>query len=257
MTELVYPPVIMLCRTLFKLLGTKITITGHENVPTTGGAVLASNHVSYLDFIFVGMGARPAGRLTRFMAKQVVFEHPVSGPLMRGMKHIPVDRHAGTAAFRQAMKSLKSGEVIGIFPEGTTSRSFTVKELKPGAIRMAQSAKVPLIPVVVWGGQRMYTRGRPRKLLSFGRHIYVVIGPPLPLPRETPADELNQKLRETLQTMITKVQQATPEQPTPGVEAWWHPAELGGSAPSLAEADAMDQAQWRIEDAARAAQSAD
>ena len=63
-----------------------------EHVPRTGGAVMAINHVGYLDFTFAGLAAQPAGRLVRFMAKKEVFDHRVSGPLMRGMKHIPVDR---------------------------------------------------------------------------------------------------------------------------------------------------------------------
>lgn len=239
MTDLVYPPVIALCRVVFAVLGTKITITGAENVPREGGAVLASNHVSYLDFIFVGMGALRAGRLTRFMAKESVFRHPISGPLMRGMKHIPVDRSAGTSAFRQALRSLKEGEVVGIFPEGTTSRSFTVKELKPGAIRMAQSTKAPLIPVAVWGGQRFFTRGQPRKLLSWRRHIYIAIGPEIATPRGD-GDAVTQVLRETLQQMLTTLQLASVEQPGPGQRPWWHPAQLGGGAPTLTEATELD-----------------
>ena len=94
--EIVYPPVIGFAKTMFRVLDLKIQVDGAEHVPSTGGAVLASNHVSYLDFTFVGYGARANGRLVRFMAKESVFRHPVSGPLMRGMHHIPVDRSAGS-----------------------------------------------------------------------------------------------------------------------------------------------------------------
>lgn len=92
MSEVVYPPVISAAKFMFKVLDLKIRVEGSENVPREGGAVLASNHIGYLDFIFAGFGAHPAKRLVRFMAKQEVFTHRVSGPLMRGMKHIPVDR---------------------------------------------------------------------------------------------------------------------------------------------------------------------
>src|SRR3989337_350515 len=105
--ELVYPPVIGAARLMFRALDLRITVTGAEHVPRAGGAVLASNHVSYLDFIFCGLGAQPAKRLVRFMAKKSVFDHRVSGPLMRGMHHIPVDRNAGTAGFRAATTALK------------------------------------------------------------------------------------------------------------------------------------------------------
>ncbi|MGL5828690.1 MAG: lysophospholipid acyltransferase family protein [Angustibacter sp.] len=242
MTDLVYPPVIGLIKTVFGALRMRIVIDGAEHIPRQGGAVLASNHVSYLDFIFVGMAARPAGRLTRFMAKESVFRHRISGPLMRGMKHIPVDREAGTGAFRQAMRALKDGEIIGIFPEGTTSRSFTVKELKPGAVRLAQATRTPLIPVAVWGGQRIFSRGHPRKLLAWRRCIFISVGQPVELPRGLDPQERTEHLRVTLQTMLEDIQRRTPEQPTPGSSPWWHPLHLGGSAPTLAQAEAEDAA---------------
>lgn len=78
MPELVYPPVIATAKTMFRLLDLKITIEGAHHVPRTGGAVLASNHVSYLDFIFAGLGANASGRLVRFMAKDSVFTHRIS-----------------------------------------------------------------------------------------------------------------------------------------------------------------------------------
>ena len=68
MRDLVYPPVILAARGLFAALGLRFTIEGAHHVPRSGGAVLASNHVSYLDFTFVGYGARDAGRFVRFMA---------------------------------------------------------------------------------------------------------------------------------------------------------------------------------------------
>src|SRR5512142_942593 len=124
MSELVYPPVIALARALFRILDLRISVDGAEHIPRTGGAVLACNHVSYLDFIFCGYGALPSRRLVRFMAKKAVFEHRISGPLMRGMHHIPVDRDAGLASYKQALQALKDGEVVGVFPEATISRSF-------------------------------------------------------------------------------------------------------------------------------------
>ena len=95
--EPVYKPVIGIALTLFKVMGWKIRLFGVEHIPASGPVVLASNHVGYLDFVFVGYAARPRGRLVRFMAKREVFDHKVAGPLMRGMKHIPVDRFARAA----------------------------------------------------------------------------------------------------------------------------------------------------------------
>src|SRR5204862_2155362 len=140
---------------MFRVLGLRFDISGAEHVPTSGGAVLASNHVSYLDFIFVGLAAHPAKRYVRFMAKEAVFRHRVAGPLMRGMHHIPVDRTAGAGSYKAAVDALRSGEIVGVFPEATISRSFELKDFKAGAARMAAEAGVPLLPTVIWGSQRV------------------------------------------------------------------------------------------------------
>ena len=229
--ELVYPPVIGAAKTMFRVLDMKIDIRGAEHIPTTGGAVLASNHVSYLDFIFCGLAAQPAKRLVRFMAKKSVFDHRVSGPLMRAMHHIPVDRRAGTAAFREAITALKAGEVVGVFPEATISESFTVKDLKSGAARLARSAQVPLVPMAVWGPHRLWTKGRKKELTK--RHVPVLIkvGAPIDTAALTSADDITRLLRKELGTLLDDVQRAYPEQPAGPHESWWLPAHMGGSAP--------------------------
>jgi 1-acyl-sn-glycerol-3-phosphate acyltransferase len=229
--ELVYPPVVAFAKTMFRVLDMKIEIDGAEHIPATGGAVLASNHVSYLDFIFCGLGAQPAKRLVRFMAKDSVFRHKVSGPLMRGMRHIPVDRDAGAASFRTATEALKKGEVVGVFPEATISESFTVKELKSGAVRLARTAKVPLIPMVVWGPHRLWTKGRKKELTK--RHVPVIIkiGEAMEMPKGTSPDALTAALKERLSSLLDAAQRAYPEKPSGPDDRWWLPAHLGGTAP--------------------------
>lgn len=96
------------------------------------------------------------------MAKQEIFAHWLAGPLMRGMHHISVDRSAGSASFVAAMRALRAGEIVGIFPEATISKSFEIKELKSGAVRLAIGAGVPIIPTIVWGSQRIITKGVPK-----------------------------------------------------------------------------------------------
>src|SRR5690606_37323626 len=110
------------------------------------------------------LGAQPAKRLVRFMAKKEIFDNRIAGPLMRGMHHISVDRAAGKASYDEAVDRLRSGEVVGVFPEATISRSFTVKPIKSGAVRMAADAGVPVVPMALWGTQRLWTKGRPRTL---------------------------------------------------------------------------------------------
>src|SRR3954451_10686805 len=188
MAEVVYPPVIGLALTMFRAMGLRFDVSGAEHIPTSGGAVVASNHVSYLDFIFVGLAARPSRRYVRFMAKDAVFHHRIAGPLMRGMHHIPVDRTAGAASYKAAVDSLASGELVGVFPEATISESYWPKEFKTGAARMAAEAGVPLVPMATFGGQRIFTKGRKRDLTR-GRSIVIRIGEPIEVkPTDDPYD---------------------------------------------------------------------
>src|SRR5919202_5162528 len=172
-----YRLVIRLALVVFRLLGFRFDVRGAEHVPASGGAIICSNHVSYLDFTFLGLAALPQHRLVRFMAKAGVFGHWFAGPFMRAMQHIPVDRKAGAAAFESAVRALKDGEVVGVFPEATISSSFTVKDLKAGAARMAVDAGVTIIPAAVWGGQRIATKGRLQ--LRRGVAITVLLGEPI------------------------------------------------------------------------------
>jgi len=251
MAEIVYPPVIAAARTLFRVLDYRFHLEGTEHVPSTGGAVLVSNHISYLDFIFAGYAALPAKRLVRFMAKQDVFEHRVSGPLMRGMKHIPVDRGAGASSYATALRMLKAGEVVGVFAEATISRSFTVKDIKSGAIRMAQATKVPVIPVALWGTQRLWTKGRERRI--FQRHvpITILVGEPMYPKRGEDVNEHTATLRTRLTDLVDRAQRDYPEIPE-GV--WWQPAHLGGTAPTPEEAAALDAAEAEARAAKKAAE---
>ena len=237
--ELVYPPVILACKTLFRVLDMKLDLKDTQHIPATGGAVLACTHVSYLDFIFCGLAGLPAGRKTRFMAKQEIFANRIAGPLMRGMRHISVDRSAGQASYREAVAALRAGEVVGVFPEATISRSFTVKPIKTGAVRMAAEAGVPVIPMTVWGSQRLWTKGRPRDLTR--RHVPILIraGEPFHPAPEDDQEALTEDLRMRMSNLLDQAQHDYPDTAS-GEEAWWLPAHLGGTAPTREEAAALD-----------------
>jgi 1-acyl-sn-glycerol-3-phosphate acyltransferase len=239
--EWVYRPVIRVALTLFRLLGFRFTLTGTENIPAEGGAVLACNHVSYFDFMFVGLPAHyKHRRLVRFMAKKSVFDNPVAGPLMRGMHHIPVDRSAGLGAYEAALDALRAGELIGVFPESTISRAYVPRTFKTGAARMAIEAEAPLIPVVVWGGHRVWTTGR-KPVLRRGVPVVIDVGPPLVLPEGISAAAATAQLHEVITQMCDKVQRSYPA-PESDSEQWWQPAHLGGSAPTLEEAKPIEAA---------------
>jgi 1-acyl-sn-glycerol-3-phosphate acyltransferase len=245
--EPVYGTVIRAARVIWRLQGLKFTITGVQNLPATGGAVIAINHTSYFDFTFAGLPAfkQGRGRKVRFMAKREVFDSNVSGPIMRGMRHIPVDRDSGAASFDAACQRLKEGELVGVYPEATISRSFEIKEFKSGAARMAIAAGVPIVPHIVWGAQRIWTKGHPRKMARPKVPISVAVGEPI---RPTlPAAELTALLHSRMQHLLEQVQDAYGSHPA---GEFWVPKRMGGSAPSLAEADRMD-AEEAAEKAAR------
>lgn len=232
MAELVYPPVIVAMRTLFKAIGLRINITGAEHIPSTGGALMVMNHISYLDFALTGLAGVKSKRLVRYMAKKEIFDNKFAGPLMRGMHHISVDRASGTGSFVTALKALKAGEVVGIFAEGTISRSFEIKELKTGAVRLAAGSGVPILPTIIWGSQRIWTKGRKRDFRRKHIPVTIAIGEPFTIDRKADPAIGEAMLRARLETLLHDVQAAYPDS---HAGQWWAPARLGGTAPTPEE----------------------
>ena len=229
MVDLVYPPVIGAIKVFWKYLGLKFDFEGVENIPREGGAVLSINHIGYLDFALAGTAALPAGRYVRFMAKKEIFDNKLAGPLMRGMHHICVDRSSGSASFVAALRALRSGEIIGIFPEGTISVSFEIKELKTGAVRLAMAAGVPVIPTIVWGSQRIWTKKVKRDLRRKKVPITVAFGAPLYFDKQSDVEAGEKLLRETMISMLHEVQEKYPDSHQ---GQRWAPVRLGGIAPA-------------------------
>jgi 1-acyl-sn-glycerol-3-phosphate acyltransferase len=239
-----YRGVIRIFRGLFRLLGLRFDIRGTDSIPATGPAVLASNHLSYLDFTFVGLAAAKQGRLVRFMAKKSTFDHALSGPLMRAMRHIPVDRASGAAAYRKGVRALGAGELVGIFPEATISRSWTLKSFKRGAATLAVREGVPLVPVVLWAPQRTFTVDR-RYSVRRGKTIMVLVGAPiLPGAADDPI-AVDAELRRRLQGLLDQAWRDYPEVPRDDADRWWVPLVRGGAAPTLERAAELEAATAR------------
>lgn len=234
MTDRVYPVVIALVQLFWRYLGLRFTIKGSEHVPRSGGAILAINHIGYLDFALSGTAILPAKRYVRYMAKKEIFEHKISGPLMRGMHHISVDRDSGSASFVAALRALKAGEIVGIFPEATISKSFEIKGLKSGAARLAIGANVPVLPTIVWGSQRIWTKGRKRDLKRNKFPISIYIGAPLYFTREMEVELAEAQIKSALENLLRKAQAEYPDNHR---GQWWAPARLGGTAPTLEEVE--------------------
>lgn len=229
MADLVYPPVVVAIKLFWKYLGLRFDFQGVHHIPRDGGAILSINHVGYLDFALTGTAALPTGRYVRFMAKKEVFDNKLAGPLMRGMHHICVDRSSGSASFVAAFRALRAGEIVGIFPEGTISVSFEIKELKSGAVRLAMAAGVPVIPTIVWGSQRIWTKKVKRNLRREKFPVTVAFGEPLYFDKQSNVEASESLLRETMIAMLYEVQQKYPDSHQ---GQRWAPLRLGGSAPA-------------------------
>lgn len=239
--EPVYRAVIRTLVTVFAVQKWDVQVTGAEHVPPTGGVVVATNHVGYLDFTFVGYGVLqgPGARLTRFAAKRETFDHRISGPLMRAMRHIPVDRGgAASSSIDHAVQLLEDGEVVGMFPESTISQSFVPLDGKTGTVRMAQRAGVPIVPGAVWGSQRLFTKGRPRNLRQRDVVITVDFDAPMYPDPDDDAGEVTRELMSRIGTLVDAASRNYPQHPTTDEDAWWVPAHLGGTAPSVDQARA-------------------
>lgn len=251
-SEPIYSSAIAAGRGLFGFWRLKRSVSGAENIPDSGGAVLAMTHFGYLDFALIEWAAWLHNkRRIRFMAKKGAFDKPVVGWLLRGMRHISVDMSAGAAAYADAVTALKHGELIGVFPEAGVSASFTVRDLKTGAARLAAEAGVPIIPVAVWGGHRLMTKNRTIGFRErFGVPVAFAFGSPLTVSADDDPRAVTEKLRGILQGLVDDLQA---RYPTPGRGAWWQPLHLGGTAPTPEQAAAADEERDRRR-AQRAAQ---
>lgn len=229
MAEIVYRPVISLVKAFWRYLDLDFTIYGESHIPRTGCAIMAINHVGYLDFAIAGTAALPAKRFPRFMAKRELFDHPIAGPLMRGMKHISVDRKNGAPSFVAALKALRAGEIIGIFPEATISQSFELKEMKNGVIRLAIESGAPVLPTIVWGSQRIWTKRVPRNLRRSHFPITVIIGQPLHFTSSDDPEAGLTQLRAAMSELLSLAQRQYPHSP---IGQRWAPHRLGGTAPT-------------------------
>lgn len=219
----------------------EVVIQHPERIPTTGGALIAVNHTGYWDFVY---GGAPAffngGRLVRFMAKKEIFDVKGVGALMRSMKHIPVDRADGERSVKEAVARLRKGQLIGIFPEATISRSFEIKELRPGAARIAHEAGVPLIPVTIWGSQRVWTKGFKPVWRPKNAKLVITVGEPIEVSDDIAAT--TQRLHDTLVAQLKGTQEEYISRFGPMPEGeHWVPARLGGSAPTLESATIKDR----------------
>lgn len=159
---------------------------GLERVPRQGPAIVACNHISYLDPLTNGEAVRRAGRRPRFLAKRELFEIPVVGTVLRGAGQIPVTRGSRDgSSLDRAVEALQDGEVVLIYPEGTvTDRDDGLPmEGKTGVARLALRTGAPVVPMASWGSQPVWQKSG-KGSLRFGRPILTEVGEPLAFERD-------------------------------------------------------------------------
>ncbi|MFU8840058.1 MAG: lysophospholipid acyltransferase family protein [Nitriliruptoraceae bacterium] len=226
----------------FRTLGVDLRVHGADRIPASGPVVLASNHIGYLDFAFVMLAPPAPRREVRFLARDDFFHNPVLGFLLRRLGQIPVDVHGDPMqAAAAAQACLEDGEIVGIHPEGTISPSFVPRRGKTGVVRLADSVEAPIVPVALWGSQRLLTKAR-RFRPQRGTAVVVRYGEPF---RPTARTSMlrTQQVMERITAELTRAQASYPQRPGPPPHDWWQPAHLGGSAPTPEAADAAIAAQ--------------
>jgi 1-acyl-sn-glycerol-3-phosphate acyltransferase len=215
--------------------GSPITFIGLENLPERGGAVITINHTSYVDWFPAALAAHRRGRRLRIMVKAEMMDVRFVRFLVNHTRTIPVDRSAGASAYATAVERLKEGELVAVYPEATISRSFELKEFKTGAARMAREANAPIIPLIVWGAQRVWTKDHPKNLGRNKIPITVAVGDPL-YAADT-IEQTNAAMREAMTALLHRVQEDYPHP----AGAYWVPRRMGGTAPTLSEAKVLDE----------------
>lgn len=207
--EVIYRPLAVGVKTVVRVMGWRVLVDNIEGIPRHGPVVVACNHVSYLDPIMVGLAVEKRGRLPRFMAKRELFTIPVFGAALRQMQHVPVDRQgAAAAAFPEGIARLQQGHLLALFPEATIRPQFDPANGKTGAARLAIESGAPLLPVGLWGGQAISTKGdkvRLRRRLPLG----VSVGALMSAQEDEDAAQLTRRLMEQIGQLADHARAAT------------------------------------------------
>jgi 1-acyl-sn-glycerol-3-phosphate acyltransferase len=164
----------------------RFRLSGKENIPETGGIILAPNHMSYADWPAIALFSDGyAKRYPVFMIKSAIFEVKVIGPLMYKFGQLPVYRGRGDAGLvlKQAEQALRAGACVIVYPEGTATRDPDLWPMtgKTGAARLALTTGAPVIPIAQWGAQKVLPYGSKKPKLWPRTTVRMAAGPPVDL----------------------------------------------------------------------------
>ena len=223
----------------FRITGIDLQVEGVEHLPRTGPAIIASNHVGYLDFAFVMLAPPRPRREMAFLARGDLFERRFTGRALNALGQIPVDEHGDpTVAMHAAREVLERGGIVGLHPEATVNPTFLPIRGKSGAIRLAQQTGAPIIPTSVWGSQRLLTKWRAPAWPERDIPVRVTYSEPF-IPPPGPASGSTRELMGRISALVDR---AIEIEAAPA-GSWWVPAERGGGAPRIEEVDARLAAQ--------------
>jgi 1-acyl-sn-glycerol-3-phosphate acyltransferase len=215
---------------------------GKQNIPKTGGIILAPNHLSYADWPAIALFSDGyAHRYPVFMIKSAIFEVKVIGPLMYKFGQLPVYRDRGDAGLvlKQAERALRKGDSVIVYPEGTASRDPDLWPMvaKTGAARLALTTGAPVIPVAQWGAQEVLPYGTKKLHLFPRKTVQMVAGPPVDLSAYTGQRLSASTLRDATAAImadITALLAGIRHETPPAIP--WDPA-VGGRAAELDRTD--------------------
>lgn len=230
-----------------KALGVDMVASDAHHLPSTGPVLIAATHVSYPDFLVIQAAARARRRHVRFMTRHDVWHQRVLAGSMDRMQHIAVDRAAPAGAYLHARRLLREEQAVCSFPEAGISYSYTVRSLMRGVASLARETGAPVVPVALWGSQRIWSVGvpdplgkEPRPDLTRGRRVDIAFGEPMLVPPHEDLTDWTRLLGHRLTDLQEGLQGLAHHRPAAGEHAPWHPAHLGGHAPTRAEAAHLD-----------------
>ncbi|MCX7749796.1 MAG: 1-acyl-sn-glycerol-3-phosphate acyltransferase [Clostridia bacterium] len=147
----------------------RVKLVNKGNIPPKGGAILCANHVGQMDMFFIGYKIK---RMIHYMAKEELFRNPLQSAFIRWAGAFPVRRGTGDVeAIKTALKIIKQGHILGIFPEGTRRKDGQSGTVKPGVAMFAVKTGVPIIPVAIEGNYKLFGKVK----VVFGKPYYLEV----------------------------------------------------------------------------------
>jgi 1-acyl-sn-glycerol-3-phosphate acyltransferase len=171
-----------------------LRVSGRENIPGRGAAMLVSNHLSHFDVLVLGI---LLDRPLNFVARSTLFFFPL-GPFIRSCGAFPIQRDGiGAQGLKETLRRLKSGGIVTLFPEGTRTADGELGDLKSGIALLAAKARVPILPAAIAGTFEAWPRSRP---FPSSHPIHVHFGRPIPSEqvKSLPPEELNALIRDRI-----------------------------------------------------------